>query len=138
METPVEWLQIYNLIALVLFSVAISIGAVMTMGRLLRYLHSGQRPPRLLWRDVIARLSLALPFVAILTVRALGAFGIDTSTLVADPRWIVPTSAFAVFGAWLYVYYEIFVIESPGIREELDRLRAMSERDQPPHEPPHL
>jgi hypothetical protein len=81
---------------------------------LLRYRLAQQKPPLILYRDVIARLGLAIPFDAILFARAIREFGVDTTGLVANPWWIYGTSLPAVLGAAVYAYFELFIIEHNG------------------------
>lgn len=106
-----DWVGILQVVLLVLFTLFIVIGAITTTNRLLRYLRLNEDVPLILWRDVIARSSLAFPFIAIMVVRAFRAFGVNVDGIVNGWPWVLFTSTPAVLGAAIYAYFELFVIE---------------------------
>ena len=107
-RTTVDPLDLLNLLYFVVFTIGLALGAFLTILRLIRYWIRDEDAPRLLLRDVIARVTLALPFGGILLIRALGLNPIDHWWGVL---WFVASGALAVVGVWIYVYYEVFVIE---------------------------
>lgn len=98
-------------IFLTLFTLFAAIGAYTTSRRLLRYLRNNEDVPLILWRDVLARNLLALPFLAILFVRSLRVFGVDVDAIITSWQWVVFTSGPAVLGVAIYAHFEIFIIE---------------------------
>lgn len=104
----IDPLELLNLVYVVLFTIGLVIGASLTSLRLFRYAATRSRPPTLLVRDVVARVTLALPFGGVLVMRALG---VDVDHEWWGIAWIVASGALACVGAWIYVYYEFFIIE---------------------------
>jgi hypothetical protein len=106
-----DWVAVLQIALLLLFTIFVTIGAITTTARLIRYRRIHADVPLILWRDVIARNSLALPFIAIMVVRAMRATGSDVSDLVEGWPWVLFTSLPAVIGAAIYAYFELFIIE---------------------------
>lgn len=97
-----------NGVYFVAFVIGLGLGAAVTVGRLIRYWRNHEDPPALLWRDVVTRLTLALPFAGILLIRFFGLRPLDEWW---GPWWLIISGALAVIGVWHYLYYEVFVIE---------------------------
>ena len=97
-----------NNIILIAFVVGMALGAVFTTIRYLRYRFDGVDAPELLVRDVFARVTLTLPFLAILIFRVLEINPVDEWWGAA---WYIGSGALAVVGVWMYVFYELFIIE---------------------------
>jgi hypothetical protein len=106
-----DWTGLLQVILLLLFTLFVTIGAITTTNRLRRYAIRHETIPVILWRDVIARNGLALPFIAIMVVRSARAFGVDVDPIVNDWPWVMFTSSPAVIGAAIYAYFELFIIE---------------------------
>lgn len=102
----------------VAFSVFIALGAVTTTARLIRYWRKNSRPPLLLYRDVVARLSLAIPFGAILGARIVRNLLHFDDGFTRTWWWALATGIPAVIGAAIYLYFELFVIERAKGSEE--------------------
>lgn len=109
-----ELIAATQILFLIVFTLAILGGAITTTARLIRYLRLGESPPVILWRDVIARNSLAIPFLAIFAVRAARAMGYDVAWIVESIWWVLATSIPPTIGALIYVYFELYVIERGG------------------------
>lgn len=109
-----DWTALVQTAFLIVFTLAIVGGSITTTARLIRYRLAHQRIPLILWRDVIARTSLAMPFVAIFSARVARASGYDTAPLITSMEWIVATSLPPTLGALIYLYFELFVIERDG------------------------
>lgn len=111
-DTTADWLQLFSAANVLLFASLMVYGAVSASMRLARYRLAGQRPPKLLWRDVGMIVSWSGLIVLILIVRAFRSFGadhilwIDISNLNESAWWLVSTGVLATFGAWIFVRYE--------------------------------
>lgn len=125
-----SWIEVFQLAAFLLFVVFVIGGAALTTIRLARYIWQRDHVPLILWRDVLARNGLAIPFTAILAVRVLrDTFGWDTSELVTSPWWVLSTSLPAVIGAGVYLYFEIFIIERGQVeKSQLNHIIDLMER----------
>jgi hypothetical protein len=110
-QGDIDWIGLLQVILLLLFTLFVAIGAITTTNRLRRYAIRHQAIPIILWRDVIARNGLALPFIAIMIVRSARAFGVDVDPIVNNWPWVLFTSSPAVIGAAIYAYFELFIIE---------------------------
>lgn len=112
-----SWYQVASTGMLVVFTTLVSFGAFTTTRRYRRYRKRGEEPPLLLVRDVIARNSLAAPFVAILIARTMIAFGVDASWLGTNPIWVFGTGGIAVLGVLVYDVFEIFIERDERVKE---------------------
>jgi hypothetical protein len=93
-------------ICLSLFVLLLTVAAVTTGARVIYLKRHNQPLPTLLIRDVIVKTSLSWAFLSIAIVRAFG-----LGPLVAGHVWwTLLTSIPPIFGAAVYVYYELFVI----------------------------
>lgn len=90
------------------YFIGLLLASIALVSRLVRYLQAGWRVPRLLWRDIMLIVGLAIPFGGGLILGRV--FGIP---LGDNPWWVIPTGALAVLGIWGFVYTELFVIERP-------------------------
>jgi hypothetical protein len=106
--TSPELVEIANSVILIAFVTGMAVGALFTTIRYFRYRLYGLEAPELLVRDVVARVTLTLPFLAILIFRVLGVNPIDEWW---GPAWYIGSGVLAVLGVWMYVYYELFIIE---------------------------
>lgn len=138
MDQSVDWTQVLQITFLALFVLFVLGGSYTTTRRLIHYRAASQPIPVLLWRDVIARNGLAIPFGSILVLRALRSFGVNID-FAMELWWILFTSLPAVIGAAYYLYCEIFVIDRAVLfstKTELGPQESTSEHDRPPT-PPH-
>lgn len=97
-----------ELAVLIAFTALMFLGTARTVGRVFEYIHAGQSVPTLLWRDVVERTGLALPFLLISMSRVLGLGGF----LSKEDWWVAVTAAPALLSAGVYAYYEFFVIDT--------------------------
>lgn len=102
-------LQLLSAVYGIAYVTGLVIAAASLIVRVARYVRAGWRIPRLLWRDVVLIVGLAIPFGGGLVLGRV--FGIP---LGDSPLWVIPTGALAVLGIWVFVYNELFVIERPG------------------------
>lgn len=98
-----------SLAAFVVFTALLTIGALSTLIRALRYVHAAQPWPKLLIRDLICFGGLGFDFLLILGVRFAGI----GPSLAGNLAWVIITSAIAIAAVGTYVYFELFVIEQP-------------------------
>lgn len=106
-ETP-SWLDTANAVIFVTFvSILITI-AVLLVVRVARYLRIGEGPPLLLWRDVLDKVGLAVPFAGILYFRSQGVI-----PQIQDwgPIWVIGSGTLAIGGLAAYLIIELFFIE---------------------------
>lgn len=106
---------------LIIFAVALAIGAGATLSRVIRYRVNGWDRPKLLTRDIQVIGGLALTVGSILLVRFLRIRGVDVSGLATNVWWHLLTS---IPGAWavvVYAWYELFVIERADGRSYIER-----------------
>lgn len=137
MGTETEsWYQVASMAMLVVFTTLVSFGAFTTTRRYRRYRKRGENPPLLLVRDVIARNSLAAPFVAILVVRTLIAFGVDARWLGTNPIWVFGTGGVAVLGVLVYDLFEIFIEHDERTKEIQKKLDDAKAEEYDPYELP--
>lgn len=101
-------LAILNAVYAFAYVIGLAIASVSLLTRLIRYIRAGWRVPKLLWRDVLLIVGLAIPFGGGLVLGRV--LGID---LADNPMWVIPTGALAAVGIWVFVYNELFVIERP-------------------------
>jgi hypothetical protein len=100
-------LELLNAIYGLAYIAGLLVAAVSLVSRSVRYRRAGWRMPRLLVRDLVLVLGLALPFAGTLFSRAFG-WGLGM-----NPLWVLVTGALAVGSIWVFVYHELFVIERP-------------------------
>lgn len=101
-------LQIISAVYGVAYVIGLVIAAASLVARALRYRRARWPMPRLLVRDLVLILGLALPFGGGLVLSRV--FGI---ALGENAAWVIVTGAMAVAGIWVFVYNELFVIERP-------------------------
>lgn len=122
---------VLNQAFLLVFTAAVAFGAFTTTRRVLRYRRRKESLPRLLVRDVIVRISLAIPFLLILTVRAVGQVRGVEIDMSEELWWSLVTGGFAVVGAVVYDYYEVVIERVEQAADDLER-----EDQALGHEPP--
>ena len=121
-----NWVEVVQNAELVLFVLFVSAGAILTAWRFFRYRRAGQDPPFLLKLNALERLSLAIPFTAILISRvAIESGWIRAEDIRGQLWWVLFTGGLAVLGAGAYAYAEAFLIEreesgDPPARETPD------------------
>lgn len=120
-----------NQVFLLAFTAALAFGAFTTTRRVLRYRRRRESLPRLLVRDVIVRISLAVPFLLILTVRAIGRIRGVEIDMSEELWWSLVTGGLAVVGALVYDYYEVVIERSEQVADLEQQARALS-RQEPP------
>jgi uncharacterized membrane protein len=99
-----------NGVYLVLYGFGLFVSLATLIRRTLRYFRSGKRLPILLPRDLILLLGLAVPIGGILIVR----YTETASLLRENLLWITLTGGLAVFSIWVWMIYELFVIDRPA------------------------
>lgn len=87
------------------------IAVISTGGRWIRYHRTGFRRPRLLNRDVVLVIGLAIPFVLILAVRAFDLLPFVTGEDGPHLWWLLMTGIPPIIAIAVYDYYELAVIE---------------------------
>lgn len=115
--TDTDLSEAISLVAFVVFTVLLAIGAVSTLVRAVRYAHAGQTWPRLLIRDLILIGGLGLDFALILGVRFSGI------SLRGNVPWVVVTSLLAIVSIGTYVWFELRIIERGDRRRRRARRR---------------
>jgi hypothetical protein len=104
-------IDVINVSAFLIFTVALLLGAGATLARVVRYSVQGWHRPRLLTRDLFVIGGLALTVGTILAVRVARALGADVTGLATSIPWILFTTIPVVVAVVVYAWFELFVIE---------------------------
>ena len=96
---------------LIVFTGLLLVAVISTGSRWLRYQHTKFRRPRLLNRDVVMVVGLAVPFVVILSVRALGLQSAITGEDGPHLWYLLVTGIPPIIAIAVYDYFELRVIE---------------------------
>lgn len=105
--------EIVSFAFLLVFTILLVIAVLTTGSRWLRYHRTGFRRPRLLNRDVVLVIGLAVPFVLILLNRAFDwqAYVINKQTGHPELWWLLLTGLPAIVALAVYDWFELAVIE---------------------------
>lgn len=105
--------EILPVVILIVFTLLVVVAAVSTSLRVIRYRRRGQRPPRLLPRDRDLFLGLALPFIAVLVVRAIPEWRQYVVDEIGHPQiwWSLVTGLPPIYAMGRFVWFELRVIE---------------------------
>lgn len=125
---------VLSFVTVVVFIGLLLIGAISTTARVIRYHRAGLKQPVLLGRDRDLLIGLAVPIVAILTVRAF-----DLGALVSNAEgphlwYLLLTGLPPIYALARYDWYEIAVIDrgAPTLDERstvaVERLADATER----------
>jgi O-antigen/teichoic acid export membrane protein len=105
--------ELLSVIIFGVFLLLLVMGATSTLVRYIRYRREKIEPPVLLKRDVALLVGLALPFLLISAVRALGLTSVVTGEDGPQLWWLIATGPPGIIAIAVFVYYELFVIERP-------------------------
>lgn len=124
--TEADLVDVVNSVVFLVWWLFVLVGFVSTASRVAYYRAKGFRMPLLLFRDVSLFAGLAISFGLIIGARAVDlALVINLRDSLA---WSVLTSAPALYGVAVFVYFEVFVIEKGNNRHHEIR----DERGLPP------
>lgn len=118
-----EQLAAVNFMYFIAFVAGLAVATISIALRALNYTRHAIPMPILLPRDLFLVFGILFPFAGGFLWVILGL----EDEMSSEPLWVIPAGGIAVIAVWVFVYFELFVIEGLG---PLRRLRGLRRRIQ--------